>query len=271
MLRTKVKENIKITNSDQNISVFGSFFFHLIELVGLLLHILAFALGLITLVGITLEGTGHLEEIFEICTLIVVALIITLHFIKPYIKKVIAKSMLIDFWGVNYIDKKLLSPTKIDLKSSGFGTIVSAKEVTSIEEVYIGWVRKSKFKKKKLAIAMTIPAVKRKWKKYADEDGNLVAFYVPKTLSINAKNQTMKMNSNISFADFVDDIKRETLFEFDGIKETIRWSGVFPDFPFYGEWKWKKGENKIPLRYKIFKAIFFKRSNNKKAKDKSGS
>jgi|GEM_PF-3290270 len=90
------KNSNKIKNIDkQEINIVGSNFFILWEKIGLLLHIIAFVLGISALVS-EVESNNYASGL-EIATVVIVGIIIFNHYLRSGISRYLIKSVLSNF------------------------------------------------------------------------------------------------------------------------------------------------------------------------------
>lgn len=228
-------------NKHQEIVFIGSKFFDIIEHISFWLHITALVLGILTVTGLA-SGFEHFTHYMEIATLVVISLIIAEFLFVPSLEKLIMRKMLKDLWGTNDIPTTIRFPTAVD-PSKDFGTVKDYFESTQIEETSIEWIRVHPLARRRLAICQKSPVTNRKFKKYADENGDLNYYFVPIYIIVDLERKIIKFQGKINF---VNDIDKNELpemrltFNFDLVNKKVTWSGIFPGMPAYGEWIWNK-------------------------------
>lgn len=236
------------SHAHQEIIITGSALFKTLELIGIWLHIIAFVVGFISVVGVlsgSILGHGneeleHIKTGFEITTLVVIALILLQFAVTPILEKIVLKNILKDFWGTNEIATSMKYPTDID-PITNFGTILSEVDSVQLEETRISWTvsRYIPFKQV-LTIQQCTPITTKRWSKYASTDGTFNTVVVPLYIIIDLKQKSVKLQgrSNVLFTRQKEIPEKRIMFTFHYKERVAEWSGLFPDHPLYGEWIW---------------------------------
>ncbi len=236
-------ESNKKHNHEQEIMVSGAIFIETLEWISTILHIAAVILSLASLIGMAFahsEHYHHVKEALEITTLVVIALILILHFTRGPLHRYLVKRMMGNFWGNNKVRSRISYPTGVKLnKDDSFGKLSSHGDIFNNQNIWIGFKREGFLKlKKHLNIKFQMKPTRR-WKSLANSDGLIDAYLNPKYIIINVKEKYIKFTAHFKTAtgeNVTDD--KDTIFTINTKDRTAKWSGVFPEHPFYGEWAW---------------------------------
>lgn len=239
------KNKISKHTKEQSITITNSKIFDFLEVFSVFLHIVAFVLGIVTLTGIIIlgENAETAQHDIEIITIVIVGLIIFLYFIDPLIKKIAIKNALNSFWGTNKVNTIIIAPKNVVFKPSELGQYGYIKDKTEshqTEKITVGWV-KSKYKMKTtLGFVMEIPITKetKKWSERTDNN-ETINYMMPKHILLDLKTRVLMMSAiliNDSVSGEYDDTVIEVKFNLK--KLNMKWTGSFPEHPFYGEWEW---------------------------------
>ncbi len=228
----------------QEIIITGSHAVKILEDIGLVLHILAFVLGLLTVTGMFLStGEGNVEHFkhnVEIATLVVVALILIQFAVTPIIERMILKSLLKDFWGTTEIATSLSYPVEVD-PFKNFGSVVKSEDSLQLEETRLGWTTVKKFPfKRVLTVQQSTPVTTKRWSRYAASDGTFNFGLIPIYIIIDVSHKVIKFEgrANILFSRQKDLPEKRILFTFHYRDKKAEWSGISPEHPLFGEWIW---------------------------------
>ncbi len=236
----KLDKELLKKHHHQEIIITGSRWFEALETFGIWLHIMAFILGIFALTGIAIDVDGHITHYLEMVTIVIVGLIILQHGLMPSAKRIILKSLLDEFWGEKEIATSLSVPTVIDT-TTNFGNVKKAFNSRQIEATELKWTTVRWFPfKRVLTVRQSSPVTEKKWKKYAAKDGTLNTAFLPLYIIIDIKSNVIKFQGRVHIL-YVDELEIEekrVVFTFHYKDRVARWTGVFPDFPLYGEWIW---------------------------------
>lgn len=234
----RFNRRLKNSTEHQEVVIINSIFFRSIEIISYILHVLAFILGVSTLIGIAIIGTFG-EHILELITLIVVFIIIMLPVLKNFVIKRFIRKSFDDIWGKNKLQFVIKLPKNIQFIENDMNLMALHGEVTSFLEfnddiwVKIGWDSDVWKLNRKLAIRFEIrPGVTLK----------LNINYI----MIDVLNRTIKINSMPPIVEdkVLSEEQAKILTEQDFTLQVVSkekkliWSGNFPNYPFYGEWRW---------------------------------
>ncbi len=240
-MRKLEKKFIK-RHSHQEIVITGSKIFSILEYIGIWMHIMAFAVGLLTIVGVSTESASEATHILEIVTLVIVGLILLQYAITPFLERIMLRFLLKEFWGTNEIATSLRYATDID-PMLNFGTVIEEVDSVQLEETKLEWTITRWFPLKRvLTIQQCTPVTTKRWSKYASTDGTFNTAIVPLYIIIDIKQHVIKLQgrANVLFTRQRDIPEKRIMFTFHYRDRIAEWSGNFPDHPLYGEWIWDK-------------------------------
>ncbi len=240
VVKKKLDKEFFSLNKHQEILFVGSRLFTILETIGIWLHVIAFAAGILAITGLA-EGFEKAAHVLEILTLVIVGLIIVQFILIPIIKKIYLKKLLKDFWGDTKIATSLKYPLEIDTLSK-FGTITKSADSMQLENTRIKWHVGSWFPfKKVLTIQQWSKVTSSGWKKYKAIDGTFNQVIVPIYMIVDVKSKAIKFQgrANILYVKKNVEIpEKRVSFSFNYVDKIANWSGIFPEHPMYGEWIW---------------------------------
>ncbi|BDU67677.1 MAG: hypothetical protein TYPL_3300 [Candidatus Tyloplasma litorale] len=221
----------------QDILIVGSRVFDTLRNIGFILHVLAFIMGILTLTDIILGGNSRSMEILEIVTLIIIGLIILEHVLFPFSERLWTRYLLRNFWGVNKISTKIISP-KIVLLNETFSKVHDEEIKTQVETISINWIKLHKFSLSKIFVIQSKMNVPNEWKSMANENKEMFKIFIPNYLIVDLKRKEIKYHSVLRLSNLDLPYHKEFVFTFNYDKNEATWSGIFPSNPMYGEWEW---------------------------------
>ncbi len=227
----------------QEIVITGSHLIKILEHVGLVLHILAFVLGILTLTGMVGHASAEFKHMVELATLIVVALILIQFAFTPVLERLILKRLLKDFWGINEIATSLSYALEID-PFKNFGSVIKSEDSLQLETTRLGWTTVKLFPfKRVLTIQQSTPVTTKRWSRYAASDGTFNFGLIPIYIIIDMHQGVIKFQgrANILFSRQRDLPEKRILFTFHYKDKKAEWCGVAPEHPLFGEWIWDSG------------------------------
>ncbi len=224
----------------QEIIITGSHAVKILEDIGLILHIAAFILGLLTISGMVGHAGDKYKHVVELATLIVVALILIQFALTPIIERMVLKRLLKDFWGTTDIATSMSYPLEVD-PFKNFGSVVKSEDSLQLETTRLGWTTVKLFPfKRVLTIQQSTPVTTKRWSRYAASDGTFNFGLIPIYIIIDVSQSVIKFQgrANILFSRQKDLPEKRILFTFYYKDKKAEWSGIAPEHPLYGEWIW---------------------------------
>ncbi len=230
----------------QSILIVNKRFFEFWEQFGFVLHILALILGVLSItfevIHLEINGFEAISLIFEVLTIVVVFLIVSIHLLTPVIKQRIVRESLRAFWGKKKVNVTLKWPLEMTFDKEGFPAIKKESETrTLVTDVDVFWDR-TRFLERRLKYKMKTTFDDETRELFASS--NLVEndFYEetfsPMHIIYNGETKVLTMLVKREIKVDGDLLSREWLFHFDTEKQEVNWSGFMPDSPVYGEWDW---------------------------------
>ncbi len=247
---------------EQEIVIINSRLFRFLEVLVFVLHILALIFGSFSIIGLVMEVEMnemlHISEmILEFLTFFVILLIIILNILTPIIKRKFIQKFLGPFFGKNIkiktyiktpiVEKVTMNNFTTDIINNSGATASSVLENTEL--INLTWEKNGFLRYRKVLRILTyinlgttqMELLKNNIKGI---DNNLeVAIFVPNQITIDIKNRSLEFNAHLEVK--VNDkfvfSNREFLFRFDSKKQKAYWSGIMPDYAYYGEWIWNNG------------------------------
>lgn len=221
--------NKKIINEKQDILIIGSYWYKILEMLAILLHVTVLILSFLSITEILTVSNENINHGLEISTFIVIVLIIIQTFlVMPITKRRYIKKNLKSFWGTNLITTKVNIPLKIKANADLYGKILEHEETIRHELIKVKW-------KSKRLLTSNINIEIKYQKSYIKFLINYIIIDVKnEKIRIDAKLLDLKSKKIILHRDFI--------FTFYIDKKIAHWSGIFPQHPLFGEWIWPKEE-----------------------------
>lgn len=222
---------IKHVKEAQSISIIGSLGFEILDMFGLILHIVAFVLGLLSLIDITLYAAAH--ESIEIVTLVVVGLIVIFHFVEPILKRVFLHNNFYELWGRSIIKHTFNLVEGIEVRNDYNVKIKDSKVISQEEDIFLGWYRPHWYSRRKLIIQI-----------YSLDTKELIISILFRTVTIDNEYKTIQLQGGMTFPNEPEVLTRETTVTFKlaghgkRIKRIATWYGNYPEYPLYGSFTW---------------------------------
>ncbi len=196
------------------------------------MHIIALISGIFVITGIV-EKSEVIKFYSEIFTLIVLFLIVFIHFLKPLLVRIYIKRYLHNFWGSNIVSSKICVVNEIKIKSGWNSEIITPQEIFHLEMNEISWDKSNPFDWK---LKLSIEVLERSHKIEENEE-NFLSFFIYNVL-INVKENNVRLSTLVVNSKDDDHIEKIFYINFKRNDNKAVWSGMYPEFPFYGEWNW---------------------------------
>ncbi len=205
------------------------------EKFALLLHIVGFILGAMTVFDLTIFHVY--EKLLETLTLIIVGFILINRFSIGIIKKIVIRISFNWFWGESTIDTSYSIPLSIKSENENLNTFVEIAEEKKINTLTVanaGWYWNGlslEFGWTAEVIIENEPGLK----KFIDTGKNML--YHPQHVIYDFKKRQIQFIMNYCYE---DGSVTEFIGKIDVRKKSIQWYGRLPDSPIYGTWNWKE-------------------------------
>ncbi len=250
-----MKKNKDNNIYDQEIMVIGTKFFERLERFNVFIHILAILLIVVSLIVSETSIVEYMKIILDTLTLVVIFLILIIYFINPVIKKFIIMSMLGNFWGTVQVETRISHSTIINPAE---GKIDEQKDFFNKERVWIGFERYGFLNLRKRLKAKTYFETNPEFVSWADDNGVVDVNIRPLQIIVDLKEKYIKFISK------TDINNSGAVIVFHTRDRIVKWSGILPDNPFFGEWKWIDENSKES--YSKFRGLLYLKFNKKKKK-----
>lgn len=242
MLNKKRARQIKHINNAQDIDLMGSKAWDIAEKVGVILHMVAFVLGTLSLIDIAINEES--KHILEIVTLVVVGIILLQAFLKPLFKRIFLHNNLYELWGESRIKNNTYTINDTSITKDYKHSIIIKDKMITEENIFLGWYREKWYKNNKFVFQVF------------DENDNVLISILPRFIILDLELGLIKMTGYMTFPGTNDNKSRETNIEFNfdaphrRVEKVAKWYGNFPEYPVFGEFTWTKKSVKLTKKAK---------------------
>lgn len=237
-MRNKTKAiKVEHIHAAQDIEIIGAKGWDLAEKFGVILHIAAFVLGILTLLGIAFNA--KIEHSLEITTLVVIGLILLQALVKPIIKKIFLHNNLAEIWGDSRIKNTTYTIDGTTITKNYKHSIKAKEEMITEENIHLGWYKKKWYKRQKFVFQIF------------DENNEILISFLPRIIIIDMELKHIKLSGYMTFPGDSENRTRESNIEFklgkrgQRVLRNAKWYGNFPDYPVYGKFTWTDKKVKL--------------------------